>query len=454
MKNAEKCASTSQNLVEKPIKKAFFAFLVPSLFATMTTSIYVLADTIMIGQFEGDAGLLALNICLPLYSLVMGLGVLFGVGGGVLYSVCLGRNDKAGSEKAFTCAMIGALAATLLIMLLTNIFFDPLMRLLGADDTSIILVAKYAKFVTLGAPVFVFAMALQALVRNDSNPRLTMIAVITGGALNVILDYILVFPCKLGMVGAAAATVISYGVNVIILCTHFFSKRCGLRFNFHIKFLGIFAVVMAGLAAFVAEFSAGIVTFVFNRQLLLYIGSFGVVVYGVISNVSVVALSLFNGAAQACQPIISANYGANRPDRIKKVMGMGLVTACSLGVLITLVGEISPIFLLNLFTSSPSSQVVSMVNFAVRVYFCTALVMAINIFFTGYFQATMHPRTAFALSLLRGLVLSIALVMLLPLIFGGSIIWFVMPIAEVVTLMVVFIAFKASNKRVRNVQLS
>lgn len=433
-----------------PIKKAFFAFLVPSMFATLTNSIYTLADTIMIGQYEGDAGLYALNIILPLYSFLMGLGVLFGVGGGVLYSVALGRGEKERAKKIFTSSLISVLAITVVSMVMLNVFFYPIINAMGAEGGSVELISSYGRYVTLGAPLFVYAMFMQAFVRNDNNPRLAMIAVISGGVLNILLDYIFVFPLDMGMDGAALATLIGYAVNCLILSTHFFRKKCGLKLcrSFSIK-TGA-EVALSGFPSFIAEIAAGIVILTFNIQLLKYIGSTGVVVYGVISNVAIVGMSLFNGVAQACQPIISANYGANRHDRIKKVTKMGIISAILLGIFLCLIAETLPLPLLNLFSSNPSQAVIDLTPLAVRTYFSGILFNSLNIFFIIYYQSTVKSKTAFALSLMRGVVLSVTFVLVFPLIFGGNAIFAVMPATEILTFIVavtIFVSAALKEKR-------
>lgn len=424
--------SANNTALNAPVKKAFFAYLFPSICATLTTSIYVLFDTIMIGWYEGDMGILALNIVLPMYSLTMAIGVLFGIGGGVRYSVAIGKGETENARKIFTAAFSGVILCVVTVLVLSNVFFMPLMRMLGANENSMRLVAGYGRYVTLGVPVFSIAMFLQAFIRNDRNPRLAMIAVICGGVTNVVLDYVFVFPLNMGMNGAALATVISYALNCLILCTHFLRKKSGLKFCFKFKPKLIVACAGGGISSFIAELSGGLVIFAFNLSLLKYIGETGVVVYGVISNVSVIALSLFNGVAQACQPIVSASYGASKHDRIRAVVRLGLIAAAIMGVLVCLMGEISPVFLVKMFNKAPSQAVLNLAPMATRIYFCAMPLMTFSIFYIVYFQSVVRAKSAFVISLLRGAVLPVLGVLLLPLFFGGNSVWFVMPIAEAI----------------------
>lgn len=417
--------------VHTPVKRAFFAYLFPGILSTLATSIYTLFDTIMIGQYEGDPGILALNIVLPVYSLAFAVGVLFGIGGGVRFSVAVSKGETETAKRVFTAALCGMLAVIALLTVLQNVLFTPFMRLLGADESSLPLVASYGRYATLGAPIFAYCIFMQNFVRNDRNPRLTMIAVVVGGITNILLDYIFVFPLRMGMMGAALATVVSYALNAMILSTHFFRKDCGLRLRFGFSLGLVFRIAGGGISGFIAELSGGIVIFAFNLQLLQYLGNAGVVVYGVISNVLFVAMSLFNGVAQACQPIISTNYGAEREDRVRSVTRMGLAAAALFGVVMLLLTQISPNFLVRLFTKEPSQAVLQMAPTAVRIYYSTVILMGLSIFFVLYFQSVMRARAAFVVSLLRGILLPVAAVLLLPLCFGAAAVWFAVPVAEV-----------------------
>ena len=147
-----------------------------------------------------------------------------------------------------------------------------------------------------------------------------MIATVTSGLSNVILDYLLIFIFDMGIKGAGLATSIASLINLLILLTHFISKKCSLRFiKFKINVKDISRILFNGLPSFIVEISSGIVIFIFNLKLLNIVGNIGVSAYSIIANVSLVAAAIFTGISQAMQPIISVNYGANKIDRVKRV---------------------------------------------------------------------------------------------------------------------------------------
>ncbi len=433
-----------KDLTQGSVKKHFFSYLAPSIAATLVTSVYTLADTVMIGQYEGDGGLLALNIFLPVYSLYMALGTLCGVGGGVRYSLYIGKKDYEKARGAFTVSLIMLGVITALFTLVLNLWFDPVMRLFGADDHSLPLVKNYGKYVAWLGFFVTAAIFLQAFIRNDKNPKLSMASVVSGGLLNILLDYILVFVADMGMAGAALATMISYGVTTVICCAHFFRRENGLRLSKNINFPLAAEVASSGGASFVIEIALGIMIMIFNRQFLKYAGDYGVVTYGVITNVLIVAVSLFNGVGQACQPIAAVNFGAGKKDNVKSLRHLAYAAIGVISVIFLLPVQIAPNAFVRMFTSAPSAEVLSLAPKAVRIYFACIPFMGVNIFLTSYYQSVSKSGTAFALSLMRGILLGGVLAYVLPLIFGGFSLWFVIPIVEIITCAVGFLRIKNS----------
>ena len=255
------------DMLKAPIRSVFFSYLAPSVSATLVTSIYILADTMMIGRGVGASGIAALNLLLPLYSAYYGFGMMCGVGGSVLFGFSRGKGDEEAAKGYFTTALLLAVLLAAASIGLCAAFFDPLLILLGDTPSLNPYSVPYGRVLVAGSPVFVFSSFLQAFVRNDGAPKLAMAGVISGGVTNVILDYVFIFPLGQGMAGAALATVMGTCLTVLILCTHFFSKENHLKLAGGFSLKRAFAVASNGLASFILEMSGGFVTFIFNRQL-------------------------------------------------------------------------------------------------------------------------------------------------------------------------------------------
>lgn len=439
----------TDNLLTESTSKIFFSYLIPSIMGTMVTSIYVLADTIIIGKGIGIEAMAALNIVLPLFNIFFGNGLLFGVGGAVLMSIARGRKDTRLGECYFTLATILNAVFCLLYTMLLWIFMESAARFLGATDVTMPYVMEYVPYVIAGLSVFSFSTFLQTFVRNDGAPKLAMAGVIWGGVLNVILDIIFVYPLQMGMAGAALASVLGSAATVTILLFHFRSKSNGLHFSLQgFSFPYVKNIVANGFTSFLVEITSGIVMFVFNIQILKYVGDIGVSMYGVICNTVIVVTCLCNGINQAAQPILSTNYGAGLYDRIAKLRRLGIRTALCICAIPALIGLLIP----NLFTYiflTPNDEILAMAPTAIRIYFPGFFVMGVNMFIVGYFQSTIKPYLSLSVCLLRGCVFSIIFVYILAPLFNIVGIWASVPLGEFITLFIAIYFLKKTSKEAR-----
>ena len=439
----------TNSLTTENVSKLFFRYLIPAIMGTMVTSIYVLADTIIIGKGIGIDAMAALNIVLPLFNIFFGNGLLFGVGGSVLMSIARGRGDVKAGECYYTVSMILNAVTCILYTVLFWVFMDPIARFLGATDVTMPYVKEYVPYVITGLSVFAFSTFLQTFVRNDGAPKLAMAAVVTGGISNVFLDILFVYPLHMGMAGASIASVIGSGITVIILLFHFRSKSCGLKFSlegFSLKYVK--QVFANGFTSFLVEITSGMVMFVFNIQLLEYVGDIGVSMYGVICNTTIIVICLCNGINQAAQPIISTNHGAGLYARIESVRRLGVKTAMVICSIPAVIGLIVP----NVFTYiflNPNEELLALSPVAIRTYFIGFFVMGVNMFIVGYFQSIVKPVLSLILCLLRGCVLSILFVTILAPLFGVVGIWASVPLGEFVTLFIAVYFMKKNRREVR-----
>lgn len=436
----------TNDLLNGSVSKIFFRYLIPAILANMVTSIYVLADTIIIGKGIGTLAMAALNIVLPLFNIFFGNGLLFGVGGSVLMSIARGRGDQKLGECYFTLAVILNAITCVLYTVLLLVFTKPIVRFLGATDVTMPYILDYAPYVIAGLSAFSFSSLLQTFVRNDGAPKLSMFAVISGGVLNVILDLIFVFPLQMGMAGAAMASVLGSACTVCILLFHFRSKSNGLRFSLQaFSFSCIGKILQNGFTSFLVEITSGIVMFIFNIEILKCAGDIGVSMYGIICNTVIIVTCLCNGINQAAQPILSTNYGAGLAQRIGQVRRLGIKTALCICSIPAILGLLVP----NLFTYiflEPNDEILAMSPIAIRTYFIGFFVMGINMFVVGYFQSISKPYLSLIVCLARGCVLSIIFVAVLAPLFGIIGIWASVPLAEFVTLFIALFFLKNTTK--------
>lgn len=429
------------NLLEDSVSKVFLNYLIPSVSATLVTSIYILADTMMIGRSVGEAGIAALNILLPLYTAFYGFGMMCGIGGSVLFGFSMGKGKVREARGYFTTGFIMSVFFAILCVLICNVFFTPITTFMGATDSMAAHIVPYGRVLATAAPAFIFSSFLQAFVRNDGAPKLAMAGVMSGGVTNVVLDYLFIFVLDGGMGGAALATALGSVLTVSILSTHFLSKNNQLKFTAAVTVRKVKEIIGNGLASFILEVSNGFVMLLFNLQLLAYVGDLGVVVYGIISNLALVVNSLSNGMSQAIQPLLSTNYGAGKNDRVRQTRKLGAQIAFLAGAMFTSVGLLFPKTLSYLFLD-PSEEVLAMAVWAIRLYFTGFLVSEWNIMGGTYFQAVVKPKYSLLITLLRGVVLNSLMVFLLPALLGVSGIWMAVAVSEFITAAVVFYLMK------------
>ncbi|MBQ2404242.1 MAG: MATE family efflux transporter, partial [Lachnospiraceae bacterium] len=420
------------DLLHDPVRKVFINYLIPSVSATMVTSIYIWADTMMIGRGVGANGLAALNILLPMYSTFYGFGMMCGIGGSVLFGFSRGKGEEKEARGYFTTALILAAILAVLSVVLCNVFFEPLLDFLGCTPAMREYAVPYGRILMLASPLYIFSCFLQAFVRNDGAPRLAMAGVVAGGITNVILDYIFIYMFRWGMAGAVLATVAGTLLTIVILGSHFLKAENHLKLGGGITPKKFRDVLINGMPSFIMELSSGVIMLLFNLQLLKYVGDIGVVVYGIISNVALVVTSLSNGIAQAAQPMISANYGAGKAERVREGRNLSLAVAMAAGVLFTSSGFLIPVPIAELFLV-PTEQIIAMAVPAIKLYFVSFVISEWNIICGTYFQAIVKPKLSLMITVMRGVVLNSILVFVLPAIFGVSGIWAVVTVSEVMT---------------------
>ena len=423
------------NFLTDKLRPIYFKYLSAAFGSALISSIYGVVDAAMVGQYQGPTGTAALAVVSPVWNIIYSLGLLTGIGGSVLFGTLRGETGRSEREsnEYFTAAVIGT-AILALLTLAGVVFFDrQLLTLFGAEETLLPYARRYLIPVKFVVPSFLFTQLLSAFLRNDGVPELATKAVIFGGVFNVFGDYFFVFVLDMGIMGAGIATAMGSVFSLIIMLTHFFKKTNTLHFVKPARLLRKLGnICAAGFSTFFIDVAMGILTMIFNRQILRYLGTDALSVYGIIINVSTFVQCCAYSIGQASQPIISVNYGAGETGRIGEILKYALGTAAVFGLVWTAAAELAPNLFVRIFMT-PTESILRIAPSIIRRYGISFLLLPFNIFSTYYFQAMMKPGAAFAVSVGRGAVLSGALIYLLPALAGADSIWFAMPITELVT---------------------
>ena len=436
------------DLLNGKIKPLYFKYLSAAFGSAIISSVYSIVDTAMVGQYQGPTGTAALAVVAPVWNIIYSLGLLMGIGGSVIFSTKRGgRTNTDGNENQyFTAAVIGSVILSILSWVGVICFEDALLTFFGADQSLLGLAKDYMRPIKYVFPLFLFNQMLAAFLRNDGSPALATLGVLSGGIFNIFGDYFFVFPCNMGIYGAGLATAIGSVLSFIVMLTHFVSHKNTLRL---VKTEGLWkklrAISITGFSTFFIDVAMGILTVLFNRQIMKYLGSNALAIYGPVIQVSTFVQCCAYSVGQASQPIISTNFGAGKPNRIKETLSLALWTTAFFGLFWTALSMAVPNFYIRVFMS-PTEEILAMAPGIVRTYALSFLLLPFNIFSTYYFQAIAQPKAAFIVSVARGLIISGFLILLLPVLTGASSLWLAMPITELIVAIYVAINIKKYTK--------
>ena len=263
------------------------------------------------------------------------------------------------------------------------------------------------------------------------NPKLSMIAMLTGSFSNIILDYIFIFPLHMGIFGAVLATGLAPVISLIVLSRHWFTKQNQfhlVRINPSFRLTG--AIISLGIPSFITEMASGIVIIVFNAIILHLQGNIGVAAYGVVANLSLVVISIYTGIAQGTQPILSRVYGYGEHDSQKQILKYALKTMLVISCGIYLIFLLSANPIVSVFNSEQNVQLQRIAVTGLKLYFTAIPFVGFNIIISAYFTSTEKAFPAQIISLLRGFLIIIPMAFFLSFLLKMTGVWLSFPITE------------------------
>lgn len=428
--------------------KEFSKYVLSNVLGMIGMSCYILADTFFISKGMGSNGLTALNLACPAFNFMFGLGLMLGVGGATRFSIHKGAGDEESANKAFTHALIATEFFSVIFLIIGLTASGPIATALGADEATYEMCKKYLTVILCFAPFFLNNYLFQSFVRNDGGPRLTMIAMIVGNLFNIVFDWVLVFPCGLGIFGAALATALSPIVSLMILSVFFFRKKNTFRLcRTKLSARSYAKIAGAGLPSLLAEFSTAIILIIFNKLFLSLSGNIGVAAYTVIVNVFYVVIAIYNGVASGIQPLVSKSYGEGDIKKSYAYFRYALVTALSISVVLYVAIFFGADGIAGIFNDGHDQTMQSLATLGLRLYFISALFSSINLLISSFLAASDKPMPAHAISLLRGYAIIIPSAFLLAHLLGTTGLWLATPIAEALTLVVAITLFLVVYKQ-------
>lgn len=421
----------------------FAQYTILSVLGTLGVSCYILADTFFVSKGLGTNGLTALNLAIPVYNFIHGTGLMLGMGGATKFSVWKSQNMIKEVSGIYTNTICLALIFSAAFVLLGLAFSNPLAICLGADATVLEMTDTYLRWLLLFAPAFILNDVLLCFVRNDNSPRLSMTAMLVGSFSNIILDYIFIFPLKMGIFGAVFATGSAPVISMIMMLPHWLKKKNTFHFvRMKIRKDMAKQALSLGFPSLIAQLSSGIVMITFNGIILQLAGNTGVAAYGVVANISLVIVAVYTGIAQGIQPLVSSFYGAGNVRQAKTVLRYALMTMLSLSVMVYLLIFALAQPITAIFNSENNLELQQISITGLKLYFISIPFVGYNIILATFFTSVENALPAHVLSILRGLVLIVPMAFLLSALWQMTGVWLAYPLTECFTSLLGSVIYK------------
>lgn len=442
-------SENSQFLGTEKIAKLMLKFSIPCVLSLLVSALYNIVDQIFIGNSELSAlGNAATGVVFPIFIIAQAFAWCFGDGCAAYLSICQGRKDTQSAHKSIGTGIVMTLLASLVLM---AVFFPlkvQLLTLFGASENSIGMAVEYFNIILAFFPVYMLSNMMNAVIRADGSPAVSMLSMLLGAVINIILDPVLIFGLHWGMTGAALATIIGQCVSFLVSFIYFFrTKTFRLTAKSFIPDLRAFSSALKlGTSSFITQMTIVIISLVCNIMLAKYgaMSQYGVdipiAIIGIESKVFTVVINLVVGIVLGCQPIISYNIGARNYDRVRQLYKSILLCTLIIGIASTLLFELAPDAVVGIFgtpTNIPNPE--DYWIFAEKTFriFLSLVTFTCTIKMTSiFFQAVGKPVQAVISSMIRDIICFIPLILILPTMYGIEGILFAAPAADFIAMIV------------------
>ncbi len=428
--------------------KKLIRFTLPTIFMMIFTSIYGVVDGIFVSNIVGSDSFAAVNLITPVLMIMASVGFMFGTGGSALVSKVLGEGDKKRANQYFSMLTYILLVIGVIFTILGLIFIKPVASLLRAEGNILKDCVTYGSILMLSMIPFLLQHYFQSFLIVAEKPKMGLVVSLCAGITNIILDFLFVYAFRWGLIGAAVATAISECIGGIVPLTFFIvSKDSPLKLR-KAKLDGkaVFQTCTNGSSEMLTHISLSAVNMLYNMQLMKYIGSDGVVAYGIIMYVSFAFISAFLGYSIGSSPIVSYHYGANNTDELKNLFKKSLIILISSSVVLTILAELSAKLLAGIFVSY-DPNLLALTTRAIRIYSISFVMAGFNIYASSFFTALNNGVVSAIISFLRTLVFEVLSILILPAILGIDGIWFAVVVSGIFSTIISTIFLVANRKK-------
>ncbi|MAM00698.1 MAG: MATE family efflux transporter [Flavobacteriaceae bacterium] len=429
--------SNTQLLGTLPISKLLIQQAIPASIGILVMSLNILIDTIFVGQWIGSEAIAAINVVLPVSFFIAALGMAIGVGGASIISRSLGEKNIVKAEQTFGNQITLTFLITILVVIFGLFFVNQIIPVFGGKGSLFSFAKTYYVIVMYGVPVLAFCMMANNTIRAEGKPKNAMYAMLLPSISNLTLDYILIKVFDMGMMGAAWATSLSYGVCATYIIYFFLSGQSILRpklSNFFINYNTVLQITSLGSVTLVRQAMVSLTVLLVNNILFTIGGESSITVYAIISRMLMFATFPIFGITQGFLPIAGYNYGAKNWLRVRNIINTSILYSSILATIVFLLIFFYSDFIPQIF--SKDVIVSEQTPMALRYVFIALPIIGIQLIGAAYFQAIGKAKPALLLTLSRQGFFFIPLLFLLPPYIGIDGVWLSFPIADLLSTLV------------------
>ena len=403
-----------------PVGRLLFSLALPTITSQIVNMLYNLVDRVYIGHMQpvetvGKLALTGVGVCLPIIMVISAFAALMAMGGAPRASIEEGRRNLAGSERIMGNSMTMLVAAAVVLTAVFLLFAEPMLRVFGASDNTIGYALDYMRIYALGTIFVQVTLGMNAYITAQGFTVVGMKTVLIGAGLNTVLDPVFIFAFDMGVRGAALATILSQAVSAVWVLKFLTGPKTKWRLravNLRPRAKVVLPSLALGMSPFIMQATESLITVCFNSSLLKYGGDIAVGAMTVLSSIMQFAMMPLQGLTQGAQPIVSYNYGARNPQRVRRAFKVLLIACVTYSLTLWALVQLFPQIFALMFTSN--QELVDYAAWALRIYMAATGIFGVQIACQQTFVALGNAKTSLFLAALRKIILLIPLIYILP----------------------------------------